>query len=70
MTTIHGYNAGRAASEIRVDVRFDKKAIWNSWQVEFFVDIVNATVSKEGSGLFGGAGFRYVLPTFGFRALI
>jgi hypothetical protein len=70
VTTIYGYNATRTDWQFRADLRVDKRAIWNSWLLDFYVDIVNATVSPESGGLLGSGAMRYVLPTVGFRAVL
>lgn len=70
LTTIHGYNAGRTPWQFRADLRIDKRAIWNRWMLDFYVDIINTTVDQETGGLVGSSGFRYVLPTVGFRAVL
>ncbi len=67
LNTIQGTNAGRADWQFRADLRVDKRAVWNSWLLDFYVDIVNATVSEESGGVSGGSGYRYVLPTIGLR---
>jgi hypothetical protein len=70
VTTFHGYNAGRTAPDFQLDVRVDKRAVWNDWMLDFYVDIINATVAEESGGIVGAAAFRYVLPTIGFRAVL
>lgn len=70
VTTLFGYNAGRSDWQFRVDLRVDKRAIWNRWLLDFYVDIVNAAVSPESGGLVGSRAVRYVLPTVGLRAVL
>lgn len=70
VTTVHGYNFDRTAHQTRVDLRIDKRAVWNSWLLDFYVDIINVTVSPESGGLLGPDTFRYLIPTVGFRAVL
>jgi hypothetical protein len=70
LTTVYGYNAGRSGAEFRIDIRVDKRAIWNSWMLDFYADIINSTVAEDTGGLLGGASIRYVLPTIGIRAVL
>ena len=69
-TTIHGYNAGRTDPNFRLDIRVDKRAVWNNWLMDFYIDIINSTVAADTGGLEGSASIRYVLPTIGFRAVL
>lgn len=55
---------------MRIDVRIDKRAVWNEWMLDFYVDIINVAVTREGVGFAGEGGFRFVLPTVGFRAVL
>lgn len=70
LTTMYAYNAGRSGPQLRLDVRIDKRAVWNEWLLDFYVDVVNAIVGEESGGLVGGAPIRYVVPTVGFRAVL
>lgn len=70
VTTVNGYNAGRAEPQMRIDLRMDKRAVWNEWMLDFYVDIINVAVTREAVGLGGEAGFRYILPTLGLRAVL
>jgi outer membrane receptor protein involved in Fe transport len=65
-----GHNLGRSDGQFRLDLRIDKRAVWNSWLLDFYVDIINAAVTEESGGLVGNESFRYLLPTVGFRALL
>jgi hypothetical protein len=38
--------------------------------LDFYVDIINATVAEESGGVLGSMSFRYVLPTIGFRVVL
>ena len=64
-----GYNNGRAADFYRIDLRIDKRAVWNDWILDFYVDIINTTLSPEylNETL---TTLHYILPTVGFRAVL
>jgi hypothetical protein len=70
LTTLTGYNEGRTGWQFRADLRVDKRVVYNRWLFDFYVDIVNATVSPESGGLVGANEFRYVLPSVGVRAVL
>ena len=65
-TTSYGYNTARADGYFRMDLRIDKRAVWNKWLLDFYVDLTNATLYPE--EVVPGNLIRYVLPTVGFRA--
>jgi len=65
-TTTYGYNSARVDGFMRIDVRIDKRAVWNKWLLDFYVDITNIALFPEEVG--AGNIIRYVLPTVGFRA--
>jgi hypothetical protein len=64
-TTTAGYNDGRADGYTRFDVRVDKRAVWNRWLLDFYVDVTNISLLPE--EIFPGNTIRYVLPTAGVR---
>jgi TonB family protein len=70
LTTGFQTNGARADSQFRVDMRLDKRAVWNRWLLDFYVDIINTTVSAESGGLVGGNAFRYLVPTIGVRGVL
>jgi TonB family protein len=70
LTTAFGTNDVRSDSQFRVDLRVDKRAVWNSWLLDFYVDIINTTLSAESGGLVGGQSFRYIVPTLGVRGVL
>lgn len=70
ITTIFGYNSGRTDPQMRVDLRIDKRAVWDKWLLDFYIDVINVVVAAESGGLVGSDAFRYVLPTIGFRAVL
>jgi len=65
-TTTYGYNTARASGYYRVDLRVDKRAVWRSWMLDFYVDLLNAALLPE--EVTPGTYIRYVLPTAGLRA--
>ncbi len=67
-TTTSGYNAGRADGYVRFDIRVDKRAVWRSWLLDFYVDITNVALLPE--EVTPGNTIRYVLPTVGLRGRI
>ncbi|MBI5507239.1 MAG: TonB-dependent receptor [Deltaproteobacteria bacterium] len=69
LSTVSGVNTGRSDWQLRFDVRFDKRAVWNEWMLDFYVDVINLTVSPESGGIAGGDAFRYLVPTVGFRGV-
>jgi hypothetical protein len=64
-TTTYGYNAARGNGYLRFDLRIDKRAVWNRWLLDFYVDIANVALLPE--EVTPGAVIRYVLPTVGLR---
>jgi hypothetical protein len=70
LTTIFGRNVARSEGQFRLDLRLDKRAVWNNWLLDFYVDIINTSVAEESGGLLGGAPIRYIVPTIGLRALL
>jgi hypothetical protein len=70
LTTIFGTNDTRSDPQFRVDLRLDKRAVWNKWLLDFYVDIINTTVAAESGGLVGGQSFRYLIPTLGIRGVL
>jgi hypothetical protein len=65
VTTTEGYNAARTDGYLRFDVRVDKRAVWMSWLLDFYVDITNVALLPE--EVSAGNVIRYVLPTLGVR---
>ena len=64
-TTTHGYNSARTNGYMRVDIRFDKRAVWRRWLLDFYVDIGNVLLFPE--EVAPGEIIKYFLPTVGFR---
>ena len=65
VTTTAGYNEARTDGYLRFDVRVDKRAVWMSWLLDFYVDITNVALLPE--EVSAGNVIRYVLPTLGVR---
>ena len=64
-TITAGYNAARGTGYLRFDARVDKRAVWRSWLLDFYVDITNVALLPEEVQV--GTVIRYVLPTVGLR---
>lgn len=64
-TTTGGYNTARTDGYMRIDVRIDKRAVWNKWLFDFYVDLTNISLLPE--EVSPGNTIRYVLPTVGVR---
>ncbi|HEY0484115.1 MAG TPA: TonB-dependent receptor, partial [Kofleriaceae bacterium] len=64
-TVTAGYNAARGTGYLRFDARVDKRAVWRSWLLDFYVDITNIALLPEEVQV--GTVIRYVLPTVGLR---
>ncbi len=64
-TTTAGFNTARTDGYMRIDVRIDKRAVWNKWLFDFYVDLTNISLLPE--EVSPGNSIRYVLPTVGVR---
>jgi hypothetical protein len=64
-TTTYGYNTARTDGYFRIDMRVDKRAVFNKWLFDFYVDVTNITLFPE--EVVAGSFIRYVLPTVGIR---
>lgn len=64
-TVTAGYNAARGTGYVRFDLRVDKRAVWRSWLLDFYVDVTNIALLPEEVQV--GTVIRYVLPTVGLR---
>ena len=67
-TTTAGYNTATGDGYVRFDVRVDKRAIYEKWLLDFYVDITNIALLPE--EVTPGNTIRYVLPTVGLRGRI
>lgn len=65
LTTTAGYNTARTSGYVRLDLRVDKRVVWRSWLLDFYVDVANVAVLPE--EVQPGSVIRYVLPTVGLR---
>lgn len=70
LTTLFGLNTARSDGQVRFDLRIDKRAVWDGWMLDFYVDLINVTVSPESGGLVGGDAAHYLIPTLGLRAVL
>lgn len=64
-TTTAGYNAARTDGYLRFDLRVDKRVVWKTWLLDFYVDVTNVALLPE--EVTAGEVIRYVLPTVGVR---
>lgn len=64
-TTTAGYNTARTDGYARIDLRVDKRAVWQDWLLDFYVDVTNVALLPE--EVSAGQPIRYVLPTIGLR---
>jgi len=69
-TDSRGYNQGRGAAFYRIDLRIDKRAVWNDWLFDFYVDPINVTLAQEEIDVRIGEPVRIPLPTIGIRGVI
>jgi len=53
----------------RFDVRIDKRAVYQEWMLDFYIDVINVTIAPEAVDD-SSSPLRYVLPTLGFRAVL
>jgi TonB family protein len=65
VTTTSGYNEARTNGYLRFDIRVDKRVVWRSWLLDFYVDVTNVALLPE--EVSAGQVIRYVLPTLGVR---
>lgn len=62
------YNDARGRGFYRLDLRVDRTVVYDDWIFEFYVDIINTTVSRESFGFddeSDGDSTPYLLPTIG-----
>ncbi len=67
-TTTAGYNTARTDGYLRFDLRVDKRVVWKTWLLDFYVDVTNVALLPE--EVSAGSVIRYVLPTVGLRGRI
>jgi hypothetical protein len=70
VTTVFGTNEGRRRPQWRVDLRIDKRAVWNDWLLDFYIDLANAAVHEQIILPTQDERVRLFLPTVGFRAIL
>jgi hypothetical protein len=64
-TITSGYNDARGTGYVWFDLRVDKRAVWRSRLLDFYVDVTNIALLPEEVQV--GTVIRYVLPTVGLR---
>lgn len=70
VTTVFGYDEGNLPPELRIDLRIDKRAVWNDWLLDFYIDIVNAAANDQTLLPGERSTARFLLPTLGMRAVL
>ncbi|AKU93306.1 TonB family protein [Vulgatibacter incomptus] len=65
-----GSLTGRTDPFTRFDIRIDKRAVYNSWMLDFYIDVINVAISPEAVDESSEGKIRYMLPTVGFRAVL
>ncbi len=60
----------RATPFYRLDLRIDKRAVYEGFLLDFYIDVINVTLSAEALDDSPGGSVPYVLPTVGFRAVL
>ena len=60
---------GRLDPFTRFDLRIDKRAVYQEWMLDFYIDVINVMISPEAVDDTSSP-LRYVLPTLGFRAVL
>ncbi len=63
-----GYNAGRTPYFYRADLRIDKRAVWDSWLLDFYVDLINVTLAPEQLEREGESQLRVPILAVGVKA--
>jgi hypothetical protein len=60
----------RASPFTRFDLRIDKRAVYRSWMLDFYVELINTMISREQVAEGSDASIPYIFPTVGFRAVL
>jgi len=60
----------RAATFARFDFRIDRRVTYRSWMLDFYVELINATIAREQVAEEGDSALPYIFPTVGFRAVL
>ena len=64
-------NGGRLPPFTRLDLRVDRRVVYREWMLDFYIDIINVMVSAEPvDNTETAPPIRYLLPSFGFRAVL
>ncbi len=63
------FNVARSPAFYRFDIRIDKHVVYNNWLLDFYIDIINIAFTPEYLDQTSQS-LRYVLPTFGLRAIL
>jgi hypothetical protein len=68
-TSSAGFNQGRTDPYVGVSLRVDKRAVWDRWLFDFYIDLINITLTPEQIDA-RVAPVRIGVPTVGFRAVL
>ncbi len=68
-TAEYGYNGERVAPFHRFDLRIDKRAVWNEFLLDFYVEVLNVSLAAEELEA-TLPGVPFILPFVGFRAVL
>jgi len=64
-------DGGRLPPFTRLDLRVDRRVVYREWMLDFYIDIINVMVSPEPvDNTETTPAFRYLLPSFGIRAVL
>ncbi|WP_373047710.1 TonB family protein [Vulgatibacter sp.] len=66
----YGASIERADAFTRFDLRIDKRAVYRSWMLDFYVELINTMISREQVGENSRDSVPYIFPTVGFRAVL
>jgi hypothetical protein len=65
----NGYNGSRVAPFYRFDLRVDKRAVWNEFLLDFYVEVLNVSLAAEELDA-RTPSVPFILPFVGFRAVL
>jgi len=60
----------RADTFTRFDLRIDKRVVYRSWMLDFYVELINTMISREQVAEGSDSAVPYIFPTVGFRAVL
>lgn len=60
----------RASLFARLDFRIDRRVVYRSWMLDFYVELINVTIAREQVAEGSDSAIPYIFPTVGFRAIL